>query len=185
MRKASRIITYIPKEYHSRFQAIREIGNQLRIEGDCKTRIKMGYRDLQLHKKERNIGKWELVELPASLPPVNFESSPEKVQTGSPAPGRPEQGRGGKRNRDSTGSNSGQSAAKAPRAGSEDKRDGVSSIEQEEKAEHVEAGIDTTGKVMDEESYCPASPAPRRHSQNFHFGSPIFDKNKLKQVTIS
>ena len=74
MRKDSRIITYIPREYHSRFQAMKELGNQLRIERDCKTRIKMGHRDLQLHKKERDTGKWELVELPANLPPANFES---------------------------------------------------------------------------------------------------------------
>ena len=184
MRKASRIITYIPKEYHSRFQALREIGNQLRLEGDCKTRIKMGFRDLQLHKKDRNLGKWELVELPDSLPPVNFESSPEKVQTASPAPGRPEQSRGGKRNRDSTGSNSGQSAAKAPRAGSEEKKDGAELSEQEEETDHEVVEIDTTGKVMNEESYCPASPAPSKHSQNFPYSSPIFQKNKLKQVTI-
>ena len=78
-------MTYIPKEYRSRFEAIRDLGNKLRLEENCKTRIKMGHRDLQLHKKERDTGNWELVELAADLPPANFESSPEKVQTGSPA----------------------------------------------------------------------------------------------------
>ena len=42
MRKESRILTYIPKEFHSRFEAIRDFGNIIRLEEKCKTRIKMG-----------------------------------------------------------------------------------------------------------------------------------------------
>ena len=181
MRKDSRII---PREYHSRFQAMKELGNQLRIERDCKTRIKMGHRDLQLHKKERDTGKWELVELPANLPPANFESSPEKVQTGSPAPGRPEQSRHVKRSRESTGSNGDKNAAKALRAGREENKEGMYSSEVVDNSELANTSRDTTGKVMGEESYCPASPAPAKHSQDFPYSSPIFQKNKTKQITI-
>ena len=89
MRKESRILTYIPKEFHSRFEAIRDIANSIRLEEKCKTRIKMGFMDLQLHKKEKLIGKWELVHLPAGLPPVELGLSPKKADSGSPAPGRP------------------------------------------------------------------------------------------------
>ena len=104
MRKDSRILTYIPKEFHSRFQAIRDIGNTLRFEQQCKTRIKMGSTDLQLHKKDRESGRWQLVQLPADLPSIEFGCSPVKPDSGSPAPGRPGQGRVDKRGRESTDS---------------------------------------------------------------------------------
>ena len=92
MRKESRILTYIPKEFRSRFEAIRDLGNIIRLEEKCKTRIKMGYMDLQLHKKDSLIGKWELVPLPAGIPPVEFRGSPGKVESGSPSwPARTDQ----------------------------------------------------------------------------------------------
>ena len=119
MRKESRIMTYIPKEYRSRFEAIRDLGNNIRFEEKCKTRIKMGYTDLQLHKKDRLTGKWELVPLPAGIPVVEFRGSPGKIDSGSPAPGRQGQSRSDKRNRESTGSE-GQSLPKAARKGDED-----------------------------------------------------------------
>ena len=104
MRKESRILTYIPKEFHSRFEAIRDFGNVIRLEEKCKTRIKMGFMDLQLHRKDGSIGKWQLVQLPAGLPTVDLGISPRKAESGSPAPGRPGQERNEKRSRFSTGS---------------------------------------------------------------------------------
>ena len=188
MRKESRIMTYIPREYHDRFEAIRNIGNQLRLEGECKTRIKMGYRDLQLHKKDRVVGKWELVMLPDNLPPVRLDISPEKAQPGSPAPGRPEQSRREKRGRESTGS-TGQSEAKSARTGEEEKQDEKPSGESElkenkelelSKDDTEEVPLDNTGKVIHEESYCPASPAPAKQGQTYPYSSPIFQKSKTK-----
>ena len=66
MRKESRILTYIPKQYRKRFEAIRDLGNIMRLAENYKTRIKMGYKDLQVHKKDRDIGKWELVKRPSA-----------------------------------------------------------------------------------------------------------------------
>ena len=197
MRKNSRIMTYIPKEYRNRFEAIRDLGNKLRLEEDCKTRIKMGYKDLQLHRKDRSSGKWELVSLPAEFPPVNFGISPEKVQSGSPAPGRPEQeqSRSDKRSRDSSGS-TGQSAAKSARSevcsdhgreSDDSTGDVISSVVKEAFNKETEAAKschDTTGKVIGEESYCPASPAPSKPSQSFPYSSPIFSKNRTSLMTM-
>ena len=196
MRKNSRIMTYIPKEYRSRFEAIRDLGNKLRFEEDCKTRIKMGYRDLQLHRKDRSSGKWELVSLPTDFPPLNFGTSPEKVQPGSPAPGRPEQeqSRGDKRSRESSGS-TGQSSAKSARCeeshdhgreSDDNTGEGISSVQKE--SFNKETGTanpchDTAGKVIDEESYCPASPAPSKPVQSFPYSSPIFSKSKTNSLT--
>ena len=103
MRKESRILTYIPKEFHSRFEVIRDLGNVVRFEEKCKTRIKMGFMDLQLHKRDVDSGMWKLVQLPAGLPPVELGVSPRLTDTGSPAPGRPGQERREKRDRESTG----------------------------------------------------------------------------------
>ena len=62
MRKESRILTYIPREFHSRFEAMRNLANVMRFEQRCKTRIKMGNMDLQLHRKDRDNGRWERVQ---------------------------------------------------------------------------------------------------------------------------
>ena len=61
MRKESRILTYIPREFHNRFEAIRDLANGMRHMQRCKTRIKMGYMDLQLHRKDRDNGMWQLL----------------------------------------------------------------------------------------------------------------------------
>ena len=171
MRKESRILTYIPKEFHARFEAIRDIGNTLRLEEQCKTRIKMGHMGLQLHRKDKDSGRWRPVQLPAGLPPIELGISPRKPDSGSPAPGRPEQGRVEKRNRDSTGS-SGNNTPKVARI-----ENGADLENKEvENADNVE--VDMTGKVVAEESYCPATPAPVRPSPAFIYNSPIFSKNK-------
>ena len=63
MRKESRILTYIRK-------VIRDLGNPISFEEKCKTRTKIGFMDLQLHKRDVDSGIWKLVQLPAGLPPV-------------------------------------------------------------------------------------------------------------------
>ena len=93
MRKESRIITYIPKEFHSRFEVIRDIGTELRLREKCNTRIKMGFMDLQLFRKEKGRGKWYEVQLPTDIPPVELGMVSRRVVFESPAPGRPGQSR--------------------------------------------------------------------------------------------
>ena len=106
MRKESRIITYIPREFHSRFVALRDLSYTIRHEEDCKTRIKMGFNDLHLDKKDKNTGRWIRVKVDFELPAIDLSRSPLKEPSNSPAPGRPEQNRQSKRGRESTGSDS-------------------------------------------------------------------------------
>ena len=107
MRKESRILTYIPREFHSRFEAMRNLANVMRFEQRCKTRIKMGNMDLQLHRKDRDNGRWQLVPLPTALPSVELGISPSVPAPGSQAPGRPQQTRNNNRVMESTDSDEG------------------------------------------------------------------------------
>ena len=115
MRKESRVRTYIPRQFRDRARAISEIEYEMREVEKCKTKIKMGLKDLQLYKKVGRGARWELVELPeAELPPVDLGSgSPSRQVTTSPAPGRPQQSRPDKRGRDSMGSPAGTDAKSA------------------------------------------------------------------------
>ena len=174
MRKESRILTYIPKEFHSRFVAIRDIENSIRLEEKCKTRVKMGFMDLQLHKKDRLIGKWQLVSLPAGLPPVELGISPKKADSGSPAPGRPGQVGCDKRSRESSDSSTGENTPKAARTDTkEDSSTNTSDVDSAIPVKEKTAQ-DNSGKVIEEESYCPASPAPSKSGSGFPYSSPVF-----------
>ena len=44
---------------------------------------------------------------------------------------------------------------------------------------------DKTGKVVEEESYCPASPAPTKTNLSFPYSSPVFSKNKTSTMRMN
>ena len=112
MRKGSRIVNFIPRQFKERSRAIGEIEYKLRKDENYQTRIKMGTTDLELWKKERGMNhRWERVRLPSNLPPVDLYSQ-ARPSSSSPPPGRPE-GLGGKRGRDSPESESNQKQCKA------------------------------------------------------------------------
>ena len=121
MRKAARIINFIPAAFEVRYLDIREIEFNLRQEEDCQTRVKMGINDLELSKKIRGSGnRWQRVPLPQGLARVDLTKVQAVAQeheevTLSPAPGRPCQDRPGKRGRESPGSPAGRSNAKVAR----------------------------------------------------------------------
>ena len=107
MRKESRILIYIPKEFHDRYDDLAGFEYKLRKLENFQTRIKWGFEDLELHKKVRGSERWEKVALPKELPKVNM--NPRRSLSLSPAPGRPHQSqtqnlaRGEKRDRGSPG----------------------------------------------------------------------------------
>ena len=67
-------------------------------------------------------GMWELVTLPAGLPPVEFGTSPKKADSGSPAPGRLCHVGSDKRDRGSSDSSSDQNIPTVARKDREDRQ---------------------------------------------------------------
>ena len=115
MRKESRVLNYIPRQFKERARAIGEIEYNLRKEQNFQTRIKMGLNDLELWKKIRGMnGRWERVALPGNLPKIDLNSPVIASESTSPPPGRPDS-QGGKRGRESTGSESGKKNSKNAR----------------------------------------------------------------------
>ena len=115
MRKESRILNYIPRQFKERARAIGEIEYKLRKEQNFQTRIKMGLNDLELWKKIKGMnGRWERVALPGNLPKIDLNSPVIGLESTSPPPGRPDS-QGGKRGRESTGSESGKKNSKNAR----------------------------------------------------------------------
>jgi hypothetical protein len=92
MRKESRILFYVPKQFYERFSKLSSYGYNIRKEEKCQTRIKMGQKDLMLFKRFRG-EQWEQVPLPADLPEVDLNSPSRLEEPGSPAPGRLSKGR--------------------------------------------------------------------------------------------
>ena len=111
MRKGSRIINYIPPQFIDRARAIGDIEYELRHRENFQTRIKMGLKDLELWKKVRGMNqRWERVDLPSNLPPVDMNVTADRpdLESLSPPPGRPGQSRKAeKRGRGSSGSEAG------------------------------------------------------------------------------
>ena len=182
MRRESRIINYIPRQFNDRARALAEIDYNIRLDKNFQTRIKMGWTDLELHKKLRGTKKWEKVPLPDNLPPVNLRAkspSSATVASQSPPPGRPRlQSSRIKRGRDSSGSETEQTSSKVAKQGEDDPATEKVTTTDLNDVEIKDLQVDRTGKVVEEESYCPASPAPVKPSPAFIYNSPVFRKNK-------
>ena len=150
MRKESRVMNYIPRQFQDRLRAISSIDYNIRADKTYQTRIKMGLFDLELHKKLRGSRKWERVPLPSNLPPVDLSSRPAPALSGSPPPGRPghqysRDNTNTKRGRDSTGSNVDQNSPKVVKLASEVDKNNTeeedeSFIQKVEKADLVSEG---------------------------------------------
>ena len=150
MRKESRVMNYIPRQFQDRLSAISSIDYNIRADKTYQTRIKMGFFDLELHKKLRGSRKWERVPLPSNLPPVDLSSRPAPALSGSPPPGRPghqysRDNTNTKRGRDSTGSNVDQNSPKVVKLASEVDKNNTeeedeSFIQKVEKADLVSEG---------------------------------------------
>jgi hypothetical protein len=91
----SNLVTYIPREFQERFQALNEILKTLRREGEgWRTRVKMGLVDLIVSKKTKQMGAaYQEVGMSdmSRLPPVCL-NRPQTQVTNSPPPGRPGHG---------------------------------------------------------------------------------------------
>ena len=156
MRKAARILNYIPPEFEERYIDIRDIEYSIRQEENCQTRIKMGIMDLELSKKTRGSGRWQRVSLPPGLAKVDLsrtgvrEGPQEDVSwTLSPAPGRPWQERSSKRGRASASSPEGQSNSKFAREDTIDSEESVRSAESDNRRKSWQESIEEANLVTE------------------------------------
>ena len=115
LRKESRVLIYIPMQFHDRYD-LAGLEYKLRKFENYQTRIKWGWRDLELYKKIRGTEKWQKVDLPEGLRKVDMNPRRSSI-TLSPAPGRPSQdpSQGEKRGRKASGSPQGQNTPKSVR----------------------------------------------------------------------
>ena len=163
MRQEAEVDIYVPPECDARFRAVKSIAYKERCPEGVKvnqTRIKWGDTDFILYKKAVGTRYWSIVTVRKPLPPVDLNAVEIAVTHLSPAPGR--QSRDMSKRCRSTGSGSGS--------------DREESLPKNRK-------VDDTGRVMEEESYCPASPAPSKKSPSAQTNSPIFTKAKLTTLS--
>ena len=200
MRKEVTVGIFVPNEWKARFIAINNFAYKLRNPqpGQLKysTRIKWGQSDLVLYKKEAGTKHWSLVNIQVPLPHVDMCAVGNARM--SPAPGRQfkrQRSQGSDSDVEKTRSVKHRPAADSdPEAeehgGVHDVRDGVSDSTGQAEQLHVVGGVaqppegqaqQDLGRVIGEESYCPASPAPLHKSKTLTSSipeSPIFKKTK-------
>ena len=181
MRKEVNVGIFVPNEWQARFRAMNNIAYGLRYppSGQAKysTRIKWGHSDLILYKKTPGTRYWTVVDICAPLPTVDMCAVVTPRM--SPAPGR--QGRDNlKRQRPGgSGSDSDNCAVDDRRV---KPRPSVSDSAVDHATEaQAPPNLQDPGRVIAEESYCPASPAPVKKNQALSddpIESPIFKKAK-------
>ena len=67
MRKESRVMNYIPRQFQDRLSAISSIDYNIRADKTYQTRIKMGFHDLELHKNSGGPGSGRECPFPATF----------------------------------------------------------------------------------------------------------------------
>ena len=183
MRKDSRITNYVPRQFNDTLKAISAIDFNMRQDKQIQTRIKMGLRGLELHKKLRGSRKWERVALPNNLPPVNLSSRPAS-ESSSPPPGRPRlESCREKRGRGSSGSDS-DSEKHLSKAARKDLEKADVDEEQEEK-DHPDPGSPVTGQhknvCHDPGSITSIQGTPSKSLSNLAMQSPILSRSKYSR----
>ena len=180
MRKEVTVGIFVPKEWQGRLRALNHIAYGLRFppSGQPKfnTRIKWGNSDLVLYKKEPGTRYWSVVNIGEPLPPVDM-GAVENPKL-SPAPGRA--GRQALKRQRSRGSGSDSDSRRVKSRGGKTAAGDDGHVDQDDQGQVQDIGTDK-GRVIAEESYCPASPAPVKKTQAFTttaMDSPIFKKSQ-------
>ena len=179
MRREVTVGIFVPKEWQERLKALNHIAYGLRFppSGQAKfnTRIKWGNSDLVLYKKEPGTRVWSVVNIRKPLPPIDMCAVENPKM--SPAPGRA--GRQALKRQRSRGSGSDTNSRRVKsREGRDAGDEGLAA--KDDQGQVQDKGRDR-GRVIAEESYCPASPAPVKKPQVFSatvVDSPIFKKSQ-------
>ena len=171
MRKEVKVDLYVPPECKDRYKAVQALAYQERYQDGVKinqTRIKWGEKDFTLYKKAVGTRHWSVVPFRKPLPPVDLSAVDVAPVHLSPAPGRASRGTSSPGFRRPSRDTSKRSRS----SGSESDRDQSLS-----KNRKTDVQGQDNGRVVEEQSYCPASPAPAK-GLSCHLNSPIFSKNK-------
>ena len=164
MRRDVKVDLYVPPECRDRYKALQSIAYKERHEDGIKknqTRIKWGEKDFILYKKPLGTRNWSVVPVVELLPPVDLSAVEVPPVHLSPAPGRQSRDTSKRIRSDGSGSSRDESLPKNRKVDNPDNQD--------------------TGRVVEEESYCPASPAPAKGLKcQPQINSPIFSKNKTQ-----
>ena len=169
MRREAKIDLYVPPECKERFKAVQAVAYKERHEEGIKknqTRTKWGETDFILYKKALGTTHWSVVTVGEPLPPVDLSAVGVPPVHLSPAPGRLSRETSKRVRSDGSGSERDQSLPKNRKVSTEG-------------SENKDAG-----RVIEEESYCPASHAPNMGLRGqFQIDSPIFSKNKAQTIS--
>ena len=129
-----------------------------------------------MYRKAVGTRHWSVVSIRKPLPPVDLSAVDVAPIHLSPAPGRASRGitspAPGRSRRDT--------CKRTRSSGSGSDRD--QSLPKNRKTGDMEGQGQDTGRVIEEESYCPASPAPAKGLRS-HLDSPIF--SRIKNQTSS
>ena len=179
MRREAKVGIFVPKEWQARFKAVNTIAygyrNPTGGQPKCNTRIKWGSSDLVLFRKDHGAQA-----LPTSLPAVDLAAVSQPRM--SPAPGRNSRQTGKRSRADSSGSD-GDLNLRGSRDRSRSVRSKSESLQNDSTLPQADQGhnqaLQDPGKVIHDESYCPASPAPVKKTLEHpctSVQSPIFNK---------
>lgn len=187
MRREAKVGIFVPKEWQDRFKALNTIAygyrNPTGDQPKYNTRIKWGHSDLVLSRKGPGARYWTVVTPTTSLPAVDLTAVAQPRM--SPAPGRNSRQTSKRSRPDSSGSDSdldlkeNRNRSRSVRSKSESlQNDNITPHPVESDKGHDQA-LQDPGKVIHEESYCPASPAPVKKPLQqpcTNVPSPIFKK---------
>ena len=199
MRRQVTVGIFVPNEWKARFIGLNNLAYRLRNPNNGQpkysTRIKWGQNDLALYKKEQGTKHWALVSIQDPLPHVDMCAVGNTRM--SPAPGRQSKRQ---RSQDSDSEEKSRSVRHRPGPFSDPQAgEDVQVVGDESQAEqvHVVGGVaqppegqaqQDLGRVVGEESYCPASPAPLHKSKTISSSlqeSPIFKKTKSSSYRMN
>ena len=199
MRRQVTVGIFVPNEWKARFIAFNNLAYRLRNPNNGQpkysTRIKWGQNDLVLYKKEQGTKHWALVSIQDPLPPVDMCAVGNTRM--SPAPGRQSKRQG---SQDSDSEEKSRSVRHRPGPFSDPQAgEDVQGVGDDSQAEqvHVVGGVaqppegqaqQDLGRVVGEESYCPASPAPLHKSKTISSSlqeSPSFKKTKSSSYRMN
>ena len=84
-----RVVRWFPRQMYDRYRAVEAIGYEIRKSVKHKTRVNIGFDDIELHTRMPNSNVWRKQPLPYGLPRIDTSCKSRPTISSSPPPGRP------------------------------------------------------------------------------------------------